>query len=62
MVVHGTRRTQSFYSLLSSDYSVLCLKHSTVPLTKTQAIQCLQMHRCLMMPETVDEPLSFLSN
>jgi hypothetical protein len=31
-------------------------------LTKAHAIHCLQMHRRLMMPEAISDPLSFLLN
>ncbi|KAG1285509.1 hypothetical protein G6F66_010395 [Rhizopus arrhizus] len=39
-----------------------CLRHPGQPFTKAHTIHCLQMHRRLMMPETISDPLSFLLN
>ncbi|KAG1492508.1 hypothetical protein G6F52_012746 [Rhizopus delemar] len=39
-----------------------CPKHPTQQLSKNHAINCLDMHRRLFMPETVQDPLSFLLN
>ncbi|KAG1396711.1 hypothetical protein G6F60_009458 [Rhizopus arrhizus] len=37
-----------------------CPRHPGQPFTKAHTIHCLQMHRRLMMPETISGPLSFL--
>jgi len=47
---------------LPSGYSTVCPLHPDHSLTKSHAIKCLQMHRRLMMPETITDPLSFLLN
>ncbi|KAG1476063.1 hypothetical protein G6F45_014077 [Rhizopus arrhizus] len=39
-----------------------CPRHPDQSFTKAHAIHCLQMHRRLMMPETISDPLSFLLN
>ncbi|KAG1003992.1 hypothetical protein G6F27_010549 [Rhizopus arrhizus] len=39
-----------------------CPRHPGQPFTKAHTIHCLQMHRRLMMPETISDPLSFLLN
>ncbi|KAG0966415.1 hypothetical protein G6F31_004783 [Rhizopus arrhizus] len=39
-----------------------CPKHLTQQLSKSHAINCLDMHRRLFMPETIRDPLSFLLN
>ncbi|ORE02478.1 hypothetical protein BCV72DRAFT_317778 [Rhizopus microsporus var. microsporus] len=39
-----------------------CPKHPTQQLSKNHAISCLDIHRCLFMPETTRDPLSFLLN
>ncbi|KAG1195055.1 hypothetical protein G6F70_008529 [Rhizopus microsporus] len=39
-----------------------CPRHPSQPFTKAHAVHCLQMHRKLMMPETISDPLSFLLN
>ncbi|KAG1540170.1 hypothetical protein G6F49_012192 [Rhizopus delemar] len=39
-----------------------CPKHPMQQLSKNHAINCLDMHRRLFMPETVQDPLSFLLN
>jgi hypothetical protein len=39
-----------------------CPKHPTQMLTKQHAVRCLDMHHRLQMPETVQDPLSFLLN
>ncbi|KAG1180414.1 hypothetical protein G6F70_001482 [Rhizopus microsporus] len=39
-----------------------CPRHPSQPFTKAHAIHCLQMHRKLMMPETISDPLFFLLN
>ncbi|KAL4209363.1 hypothetical protein AB4K20DRAFT_1969939 [Rhizopus microsporus] len=39
-----------------------CLKHSKQQLSKNHSISYLDMHRCLFMPETIRDPLSFLLN
>ncbi|KAG1464000.1 hypothetical protein G6F46_002979 [Rhizopus delemar] len=39
-----------------------CYQHPDQSFTKAHAIHYLQMHRRLMMPETVSGPLSFLLN
>jgi hypothetical protein len=39
-----------------------CPKHPTQQLSKNHAINCLDMHRRLFMPETIRDPLSFLLN
>ncbi|KAG1170299.1 hypothetical protein G6F35_017233 [Rhizopus arrhizus] len=39
-----------------------CPRHPGQSFTKAHTIHCLQMHRRLMMPETISDPLSFLLN
>ncbi|KAG1128454.1 hypothetical protein G6F42_005961 [Rhizopus arrhizus] len=39
-----------------------CPRHPDQSFTKAHTIHCLQMHRRLMMPETISDPLSFLLN
>jgi hypothetical protein len=39
-----------------------CPRRPGQPFTKAHAIHCLQMHRRLMMPEAISDPLSFLLN
>lgn len=39
-----------------------CPRHPAHRLSKKHAINCLNMHRCLFMPETIQDPLSFLLN
>ncbi|ORE00727.1 hypothetical protein BCV72DRAFT_173995, partial [Rhizopus microsporus var. microsporus] len=38
------------------------LRHLGQPFTKAHAIYCLQIHRRLIMPQTISDPLSFLLN
>ncbi|KAI9470611.1 MAG: hypothetical protein EXX96DRAFT_490702, partial [Benjaminiella poitrasii] len=45
---------------LPNGYSTYCPTHPSQRLTRPRAIICLQMHRRLQMPETIDDPLSFL--
>ncbi|KAL4210254.1 hypothetical protein AB4K20DRAFT_1968358 [Rhizopus microsporus] len=40
----------------------LCPKHPTQLLSKKHAVNCLDMHRHLFMPDTIRDPLSFLLN
>ncbi|EPB88091.1 hypothetical protein HMPREF1544_05153 [Mucor circinelloides 1006PhL] len=47
---------------LPSGHSTFCPLHPDRSLTKSHAIKCLQMHRRLMTPETITDPLSFLLN
>ncbi|KAG1172063.1 hypothetical protein G6F36_011641 [Rhizopus arrhizus] len=49
---------------LFSETSVIlhCPRHPNQSFAKVHAIHCLQMHRRLMMPETISDPLSFLLN
>ncbi|KAG0763500.1 hypothetical protein G6F57_000790 [Rhizopus arrhizus] len=39
-----------------------CPKYPTQQLSKNHAINCLDMHRRLFVPETIRDPLSFLLN
>lgn len=39
-----------------------CLKHHDSSLSKKHTIQCLDMHRRLQRPTTIEEPMSFLLN
>ncbi|KAI9476271.1 MAG: hypothetical protein EXX96DRAFT_601922 [Benjaminiella poitrasii] len=41
-------------------YFTYCTTHPSQHLTRRHAIICLQIHRRLQMPETIEDPLSFL--
>ncbi|CEG74066.1 hypothetical protein RMATCC62417_09335 [Rhizopus microsporus] len=47
--------------LLGGRYKT-CPRHPDQPFTKAHTIHCLQMHRRLMMPQNIPDPLSFLLN
>ena len=47
---------------LPGDIPRLCPKHPTQNLSKNHAIDCLTVHRRLIMPETIKDSLPFLMN
>ena len=47
---------------LPGDNPRSCPKHPTQYLSKNHAIDCLTIHRCFFMPETIKDSLSFLMN